>query len=119
MRRIFERSRVGSRVGMGVAIAALIFCLGWDCWVPARAQPNLAGSQGPGLITHFQQQEGGATRVIVMDAVLRRMAVYSIDGSGAIQLQSVRNLTVDLQVQDFNGGKPSPVDMQKMLQRNN
>ena len=73
-----------------------------------------------GLITHFVELDvGKLSRVIMIDPQLRRMAVYDVSfGDGAIQLKSVRNLTVDLQLQSFNSEDPSPIDMEKMLQRN-
>ncbi len=104
-----------------VAIAALIFGFGWG---RAGAPPALAefapvevGTGG--LITHFHEETNPKmTRVIIVDPHLRRMAVYHVEAGGAIQLKSVRNLTVDLQVQEFNSGDPSPVDMQESLDRN-
>ncbi|NOZ39828.1 MAG: hypothetical protein GXP24_06330 [Planctomycetes bacterium] len=104
------------------AIVALIFSLGWGRIdvAPVQGQSFAGGSGAGGLITHFYEDpSGGPTRVIVVDPLEKRMAVYHVPvDSGAIQLKSVRNLSVDLQVQEFNSGDPSPIDMQKMLQRN-
>ena len=118
MRVTMERSAYW----MFVAIAALIFVFGWGRIDVAPAQaitaPTVLG--GNGLITHFHEDSNGQpTRVIVIDPQQKRMAVYHVAvGNGAIQLKSVRNLTVDLQIQDYNSNDPSPIDMQKMLQRN-
>ncbi len=109
---------------MLVAIATLVFCLLWGrvdvAPVQAELVPGAGGFGTAGLITHFHEDaSGGLTRVIVIDTVQRRMAVYHVPtDSGEIQLKSVRNLSVDLQVQEFNSGDPSPIDMQKTLQRN-
>ncbi len=109
---------------MLVAIATLMFCLLWGqvdmAPVQAELGPGAGGFGAAGLITHFHEDvSGGPTRVIVVDPTQKRMAVYHVPtDSGEIQLKSVRNLTVDLQVQEFNSGDPSPVDMQKTLQRN-
>ena len=121
MRRIIE-NRVEWFL---VAIVALIFSLGWGRMegTPAQAQLLPAAVGTGGLITHFYDDPGGGpTRVIVIDSLKKRMAVYHVPvNDGDIQLKSVRNLTVDLQVQEFNSGKPltvSPIDMKKMLDRN-
>ena len=107
---------------MLVAIATLMFSLMWGRVDVAPVQAELvpAGFGGAGLITHFHEDVGGGpTRVIVVDPVQKRMAVYHVPiDSGEIQLKSIRNLSVDLQVQEFNSGEPSPIDMQKTLQRN-
>ncbi len=107
---------------MLVAIVVLIFSFAWGRMDVAsvQGQPVVGGSGMGGLITHFYDDpSGGPTRVFVIDTVQKRMAVYyvPVDG-GEIQLKSVRNLSVDLQVQEFNSGDPSPIDMQKMLERN-
>lgn len=105
-----------------VAIATLLLSFGWGRVGLAPAQAEVipvTGGTG-GLITHIEQSAAGdVTRVIMIDPQLRRMAVYDVpSSSGAIQLKSVRNLTVDLQLQSFNSEDPSPIDMEKMLQRN-
>jgi len=109
---------------MLVAIVALIFGLGWgrSDVAAVQGQPIVSGLGAAGLITHFfDDPSGGPSRVIVVDPLQKRMAIYHVPvDSGAILLKSVRNLTVDLQVQEFNSGKPltvSPIDMQKMLER--
>lgn len=118
MRRVCEPRTFG----MVAAVAALVVGFGsWRTEVsPARADLVPTAMATGGLIAHFQEDDvAHRTRVVVVDPTTRRMAVYDIDGnSGGIQLKSVRNLTIDLQVQEFNSGEPSPVDMQKTLQRN-
>lgn len=124
MRRIIKyRGFVRQRsYWMLVAIATLLICFSWGRVdvQPARAELGTGGFGGAGLITHFHEDPaGGPTRVVVVDPTLKRMAVYHVPiDSGEIQLKSVRNLSVDLQVQEFNSGDPSPIDMQKTLQRN-
>ncbi len=124
MRSIIEKPSILEQRWMLVAVVALIFAFGWGRIDVASVQGQpVGGSLGAGgLITHFYDDpNGGASRVIVIDPLLKRMAVYHVPvDSGAIQLKSVRNLTADLQVQEFNSGKPqtvSPIDMQKMLER--
>ena len=117
MRSIIDKSAYW----LFVAFAAVILSLGWGRMnlAPAQTQQATSGSVGGGLITHFQDdRENGLSRVIVVDPLQRRMAVYHVElSSGKIQLKSVRNLTIDLQVEDYNSGDPSPIDMKKLLQR--
>lgn len=105
-----------------VAIATVVIGLFWGRVdsVPVHAELVQGSFGGAGLITHFHEDaSGGPTRVVVVDPAQKRMAVYHVPvDSGEIQLKSVRNLSVDLQVQEFNSGDPSPIDMQKTLQRN-
>ena len=107
---------------MLVAIVALIFSFGWGRIDVAsvQGQPVVGGLGTSGLITHFYDDPGGGpSRVIVIDPQLKRMAVYHVPvDSGEIQLKSVRNLTVDLQAQEINSPGFSPIDQEKMLQRN-
>ena len=80
--------------------------------VPPTAAPN-------GLITHVFQSPDRPTRVIVIDSAQRRMAVYFVSmDSGEIQLKSVRNLHGDLQLQEFNSGDPSPMELQRIQKQN-
>ena len=103
---------------MAVAVVAVVIGLAGERIdvAPVQAQVMTTGIGTPGLIAHFVDAKD---RVILIDPIQRRMAVYQIEGeNGAIQLQSVRNLGADLQVQEFNSGDPSPIDMQKLLDRN-
>lgn len=117
------RSIIEQRIHwMLVAIVALIFSFGWGRIDVAsvQGQPVVGGLGTGGLITHFYDDpSGGPSRVIIIDPLQKRMAVYHVPvDKGEIQLKSVRNLSVDLQVQEFNSGDPSPIDMQKSLERN-
>ena len=125
MRKRFENRLVTSRsCWIGVAAVAVVVGLSGDRIEvsPALAQSPLASttSRGGGLISHFHQDpNGGPTRVILIEPLQKRMMVYHVPiDSGAIQLKSVRNFTVDLQVQEYNSGDPSTIDMEKTLQRN-
>ncbi len=117
MRNVFERRTVWM---LAAVIAVLLLFSGRTVDVEAARAELIQGSAGMGgLITHFHEvDEARVTRVVVVDPETRRMAVYHVDQeTGGIQLKSVRNLTIDLQVQDYNGGDPSPVDMRKLLER--
>ncbi len=122
MRNVFEKRIVIEQRWMLVAVVALIFGLGWGRIDVATVQGQpVVGSLGTGgLITHFYDDpSGGPSRVIVIDPLQKRMAVYHVPvGNGEIQLKSVRNLTIDLQAQEINSPSFSPINQEKMLQRN-
>ncbi len=122
MRSIIEKRSVIEQRWMLVAIVALIFAFGWGRMDVASVQGQpVVGSLGAGgLITHFYDDpNGGPSRVIVIDPLLKRMAVYHVPvDKGQIQLKSVRNLTIDLQAQEINSPDFSPINQEKMLQRN-
>jgi len=72
------------------------------------------------LITHVHGLEGGTLRVVVIDSRARTMGVYDIgqgngNESGKIQLKSVRRISADLQMLEFNSGEPSPAEIQSRL----
>lgn len=101
---------MGLLAGIGLTAALA----GW----PAGAEP-VDGYRGKGgdLITHAVRSETGPLTVIVIDAQARTMAVYHVqDGSGEIQLKSVRTITWDLQLSGYNDTTPLPKDIRKMLQ---
>ena len=91
--------------------------------------PNVV-AQGPGetyqpapvtrpstsnLITHVLSAEGGPQTVVVVDPSQRVLAAYHIDKTtGEITLRSVRNITWDLEMVEFNSGKPLPQDIRNL-----
>lgn len=111
------------RQGIGVVVAAGVLAaavwMGQAASQPAEAAPLVPGNLAAGgLIAHVLDAEGRPQRVIVIDPVSRVMAVYDVvRESGEIQLKSVRNITADLQMLEFNSGAPSPADIQETLQR--
>jgi hypothetical protein len=108
---------------MGVVVAAGVLSAGAWLWQVAGqnavAAPVMPGNlSAGGFITHVLDDEGRPQRVIVIDSASRVMAVYDVvRDSGEIQLKSVRNITADLQMLEFNSGAPSPADIQETLQR--
>jgi hypothetical protein len=73
---------------------------------------------GDGLIAQVTSADGLPLTVTVIDPGQRVMGVYHVDReTGEIALRSVRNLTWDLQMIEFNSGKPLPQDVRGGLQR--
>jgi hypothetical protein len=81
--------------------------------------PNMpyqnTGNSTSNLITHVPPAEGGPQAIIVVDPADRVLAVYHVDKTtGEIALRSVRNVTWDLQMVEFNSGEPLPQDIRNM-----
>jgi len=69
----------------------------------------------PSLITHVTAADGQPQVVTVIDPESRTMAVYHVDrATGEITLKSVRNMTWDLQMLEFNSGEPLPQEIRDM-----
>ena len=74
-------------------------------------QPQPTGN----LITHVLPADGGPQALVVVDPGQRVLAVYHVDkATGEIALRSVRNITWDLQMVEFNSGEPLPQDIRNM-----
>ncbi len=60
----------------------------------------------------------GYQQVTLVDSKRRVMSVYHIDfASGEIALKSVRNVSWDLQMEEFNGVSPSPREIRNLHER--
>jgi hypothetical protein len=83
-------------------------------------QVNKLPEPSDGLIAlSFPGEEGnGAHMVAVVDPETRVMSVYHIDrASGGISLKSVRSVHWDLQMEEFNGARPTPNEIRSLIQR--
>jgi len=83
---------------------------------PTAVQRPIVPYQPNGnLILRVLPAEGGPQSIVVVDPGQRVLAVYHVDKtSGEIALRSVRNITWDLQMLEFNSGEPLPQDIRKM-----
>jgi len=78
-----------------------------------RTQDRTANS--PDLLALSHDGPDGRQQITIVDPRQRVMAVYHVDRvSGALALKSVRNLTWDLQIEDFNSGTPAPRDIRAL-----
>jgi hypothetical protein len=104
-------------------LAAMMFCV------------RSSISQTPGFATHSNwsptnptstansrmlMQQGqnavGANQVVLVDTEKQVMSVYWIaPDTGVIQLKSVRNISADLQLDEFNGSDPTPSKVRSIL----
>ena len=61
---------------------------------------------------------GGTQQITVIDPRGRSLAVYTIDRvTGGIALKSVRNITFDLQIEDFNSNSPTPREIRALTEQ--
>ena len=112
-----RRSLLGALLGAGLVIAATA---GHGSTEPAFGGPGELGNPSPlhgnELVTHVTATEGQPLTVTVIDPRQRVMGIYHVDrATGEIALRSVRNLTWDLQMIEFNSGKPIPQDIRSGL----
>jgi hypothetical protein len=77
--------------------------------------PMAAYQPTSNLITHVLPGDGGTPTLVVVDPGQRVLAVYHVDkATGEIALRSVRNITWDLQMVEFNSGEPLPQDIRNL-----
>jgi len=108
-------SLVGALLGAGLVMAATA---GPGSSEPAYGPPANSLTSTDGLITHVVAADGQPQVVTVIDPRQRVMAVYHVDRTtGEIVPKSVRNITWDLQMIEFNSGNPLPQDIRSGLQR--
>jgi hypothetical protein len=110
-----RRSYVGALLGASlvIAVAAGRGSSETAYTFPVESSSHSASSE---LITHVTATDGQPITVTVIDPRQRVMAVYSVDRvSGEITPRSVRNFTWDLQMIEFNSGKPLPQDIRNGL----
>lgn len=106
---------VGAMLGASLVIGALA---GRSSSEPAYGPPiDLPTRNGcSDLITHVTAADSGPVALTVIDTRQRVVAVYHQDRiSGELVLKSVRNITWDLQLIEFNSGKPLPQDIRSGL----
>ena len=109
-------SFVGALLGASLVIGAMA---GRSSSEPAYAPPiDLPGrANSSELFTQVTATDGQPLTVTVIDPKQRVMAIYHVDrASGEIMPKSVRNITWDLQIIEYNSGKPLPQDIRNGLQ---
>lgn len=84
-------------------------------WLDVFSQQSIAPQTGNSL-SELQVIStllpSGIQQVLMVDTRLQTMAVYHVEpAQGKIQLRSVRNMRMDLAVEDFNAMEPLPREM--------
>ena len=102
---------IGVLLGAGLVIAMTAGASG------VHATP-LAPGTGSDLITLSTALGDHRQQLTVIDPKLRVMGVYQIDGTtGEIALKSVRNISWDLQMTEFNAASPLPREIRSLLEQ--
>jgi len=114
---VMRRSLFGALLGASlVIVVAAGRGVSEQPYAPPMDSPARSG--GNELITNVTATDGAALTVTVIDPKQRVMAVYHVDrNTGEISPKSVRNLTWDLQMIEFNSGSPLPQDIRNGLKR--
>jgi hypothetical protein len=110
-----RHSLVGALLGASLVIAVTA---GRSSSEPAYGPPIDAPgtARGSELFTQVTATDAQALTVTVIDPRQRVMAIYHVDrASGEITPKSVRNITWDLQMIEFNSGKPLPQEIRSGL----
>jgi hypothetical protein len=101
----------------GAVIAAAVYSWSAAAQQPTSAYP-LPSAASRELVTHFHDQSTGPIVLTVIDPQTSALAVYHITReTGEVKLKSVRNFQLDLRLSNFNGGSPTPEEIQKMFDR--
>ncbi|MEN1679397.1 MAG: hypothetical protein AAGJ46_07370 [Planctomycetota bacterium] len=101
-------------VAAAFALGALVGVLGMgDRGTAVASHPvAAAAADGSSLASHLIEGPGQTHTLVLVDGKSRRVCVYHINAtSGVSTLKSARDVTYDLQLDDFNTEKPSPQDV--------
>lgn len=98
------------------SLAIMIVVVGWvSLWSHTSGAPNgNLPSNNERLEVVSSLLPTGVQQIVVVDSQNRSMAIYHIDPSlGKLVLRSVRNLTWDLSMEQFNGQAPLPSELRQ------
>lgn len=84
--------------------------------MPAMRLAPVAQGQSATIDWRILENPQGPHTALFFDPVRQVFAVYHVDSaSGQIMLKSVRNVSADLRLDQFNSSNPAPKDIQSML----
>jgi hypothetical protein len=110
-----KRVMLGALVVVGFVVAAVAVAQQHGESFPPRAAMPVPAVAGSGIIALSVGERGLLT---VVDPRQRAVCVYHIDPvTGKITLKSARNIQWDLQITDLNNDKPTPQEIQSLLQQ--
>jgi hypothetical protein len=107
-----------------IAVASIV-CVGWENTRVAAQVPQPAATPvvrplvlSDGVIALGTDTAEGRQQVIVIDSKTRAMSVYHIENkTGVISLKSVRSISADLMVDEFNTDSPLPREIRAILKK--
>ncbi len=111
-----KKALLGASAGVVLMVAALYAIEpGFDM---SGRGPSMAPQSGSDLIVIPTAAGDKGQMLTVVDARQRVMSVYRIDPTnGRIALKSVRNITWDLQLSDFNSEAPLPRELRSQIEQ--
>lgn len=99
------------------ALAIMIVVVGWvSLWsqTSGGSPTGSIPSSSERLEVISSMLPSGIQQIVVVDSQARSMAIYHVDPTqGKLTLRSVRNLTWDLSMEQFNGQAPLPSDLRQ------
>jgi hypothetical protein len=104
----------------GMLLGAIVVVVGALGFPEAQAQRPAAGERATSTDLIALSFDGGEGRqqITVVDPQNRVMAVYHVDrATGGLALKSVRHLTWDLLIEDFNSANPTPREIRALTQQ--
>lgn len=98
------------------ALAIMIVVVGWvSLWSQTSGAPTGNMPQNTERLEVVSSMlPSGVQQIVVVDSQNRAMAIYHVDpAQGKLVLRSVRNLSWDLSMEQFNGQAPLPSDLRQ------
>ena len=107
-----QRMVIGILVGAGLAMLAS------SAWTAPDVMLAPGHRSGSDMIAFSSQLADGRTQMTLIDTRQRVLSVYHIDPSkGEVALRSVRNISWDLRMTQFNGVSPLPQEIRSLLEQ--
>ena len=101
-----------------LSIVGLVWATAHASSAPPLAVPASKGSGEAGLIVMAAPLAEGGQQLTVIDPVQRVMCIYHIGAkNGEISLKSVRNISWDLRMTQFNGVNPQPEEIRSLVEQ--
>lgn len=104
--------------GGTIAVCAVLAWL-WGLSRETAAQPGRTLVERDAALTIVSQPlTNGGQQIVVFEPSRPSICCYHVDGqTGVISLRSVRNISWDLSLDDFNGTKPSPGEIKTLIEK--
>jgi hypothetical protein len=95
-------------------IALVIVGTGWlTLYSQAPTVPVIGSGTADAIQIVPSMLANGGQQIVLVDSRTRSMAVYHIE-AGKVSLKSVRNLTWDFAMEQFNGQSPLPSELRQI-----
>jgi len=103
---------------VGVAVAVMVAGLFLGSGTSLHAERVSAYEPSGELIALPSQVDNTHQQIVVIDPLRRAMCIYHVDTpTGTVTLKSARNISGDLQIDEFNANKPLPCEIRAVANR--